>query len=80
MAHTCPDCGQLCMCNGDIDDICFGDVAWCIHYRDCDYDDDDWYGDFEDEYDYCDCKYCNCFNRTEHGITCPNCLSGAHQG
>lgn len=21
MAHTCPDCGQACYCNGDIDDI-----------------------------------------------------------
>ena len=25
MAHTCPDCGLLCHCGGDIDDIDFGD-------------------------------------------------------
>lgn len=26
MAHTCPTCGMLCHCNGDIDDICFGEA------------------------------------------------------
>ncbi len=25
MAHICPDCGSLCYCNGDIDDIEFGE-------------------------------------------------------
>jgi hypothetical protein len=25
MAHTCPDCGSLCRCGGDIDDIDFGE-------------------------------------------------------
>ena len=25
MAHSCPDCGCLCHCGGDIDDIDFGD-------------------------------------------------------
>ena len=25
MAHTCPDCYQICYCGGDIDDIDFGD-------------------------------------------------------
>ena len=23
--HTCPDCGQACTCNGDIEDCDFGD-------------------------------------------------------
>jgi hypothetical protein len=35
MAHTCPDCGLLCHCGGDIDDIDFGDdtpeAAVCTH-------------------------------------------------
>jgi len=32
MAHTCPDCGQVCHCGGDIDDIVF-DIAskYCCH-------------------------------------------------
>lgn len=25
MAHTCPDCGMICFCNGDIDDIQWGE-------------------------------------------------------
>lgn len=43
--HTCPECGQACTCNGDIDDcldICEEDADNCIH--DCgplDEDDDD---------------------------------------
>lgn len=34
MAHDCPDCGLLCHCGGDIDDICLDDedsVARCTH-------------------------------------------------
>lgn len=35
MAHTCPDCGMLCRCGGDIDDIDFGDdtddAGRCTH-------------------------------------------------
>lgn len=34
MAHECPDCGQTCYCNGDIDDCCFNfeeDVINCTH-------------------------------------------------
>ena len=53
MAHSCPECGQVCYCNGDIDD-CLNDfdedVEKCTHWRQCereDYDDD--YED--DEYD-----------------------------
>lgn len=34
MAHECPDCGQTCYCNGDIDDCCFNfpeEVEKCTH-------------------------------------------------
>jgi rubrerythrin len=27
MAHSCPECGQACYCNGDIDDILFDDQS-----------------------------------------------------
>jgi len=50
MAHTCPECGQMCYCGGDIDD-CLNDfdedVINCQHWRECqeigsdDYDPDD---------------------------------------
>jgi len=35
MAHECPECGQVCYCSGDIDDICLNlpdDQAKCIHF------------------------------------------------
>lgn len=38
--HTCPECGQACTCNGDIDDcldICEDDADNCIH--DCEFSD-----------------------------------------
>ena len=34
MAHECPECGQQCYCNGDIDDCCNNfedDVKRCTH-------------------------------------------------
>lgn len=34
MAHTCPNCGSFCTCNGDWDDIDFGEDLGCEH--DCD--------------------------------------------
>jgi hypothetical protein len=37
MAHYCPDCAQLCHCNGDIDDITFEgtkEEALCEHCSD----------------------------------------------
>ena len=45
--HECPDCGELCHCSGDIDDIMFEHNEFCIHYRQCqrrveDDDDDDY--------------------------------------
>lgn len=46
MAHECPECGQMCYCNGDIDDCCNNfeeDVMRCTH--ECaaaeDYEDDE---------------------------------------
>jgi hypothetical protein len=52
MAHTCPDCGQYCTCNGDIDDCCNDfpeDVINCTHYLtpDCQSNDDDYPNDIE---------------------------------
>jgi hypothetical protein len=35
MAHKCPDCGQVCYCNGDMDDILLNipdDINRCIHF------------------------------------------------
>jgi hypothetical protein len=50
MAHTCPECGMACHCNGDIDDLCLDfedDVMACTH---CDGFETD---DYEEEVD-CD--------------------------
>lgn len=51
MAHTCPNCGMPCHCNGDIDDICFGERldcrCECEEWHHC--DDDDWEDDLEVE-------------------------------
>lgn len=60
MAHSCPYCGMLCHCRGDIDDMDLGlePPGGCIHYtrEGCDeFEDDDeewWEGtdiDYEDE-------------------------------
>jgi len=38
MAHECPECGQMCYCNGDVDDCCHnfdGDVMRCEHWKQC---------------------------------------------
>ena len=44
MAHTCPECGQACFCNGDIDD-CLNDfeedVMNCSHYLECEQEADE---------------------------------------
>lgn len=47
--HTCPECGQACTCNGDIEDcldICEADSDNCIH--DCGPLDDD--GEYIDDW------------------------------
>lgn len=47
MAHTCPECGMVCHCGGDIDDICFGEAdEFCSH---CAHDEDN---DWEDDFDW----------------------------
>ena len=54
MAHECPECGYLCHCGGDIDDISFGEsdeCTCCINKVDDDNeyeDDEDWYEDIRD--------------------------------
>lgn len=61
MAHSCPDCGSICYCGGDIDDINFGDdcdaadlcthctCKVCHHMLDhCQCDPPD-YDDFDDD-------------------------------
>ena len=51
MSHECPDCYELCFCNGDIDDCMLNSddaVNHCEHYKQCEKDfSEDW--DFEDE-------------------------------
>ena len=56
MAHICPECGMLCHCKGDIDDIDFGE-RWdceCEYCNENEYDeedsyyDDEWYKDNAD--------------------------------
>jgi len=43
MAHTCPECYSYCTCNGDIDDIDWGEDYMCVC---CDSkQDDDWEDD-----------------------------------
>lgn len=44
MAHSCPDCGMLCYCGGDIDDCEFDDTPEqmrCGHCADRDNDNDE---------------------------------------
>lgn len=48
--HSCPDCCQACYCNGDIDDLHWGDDSEeamdCIHYEQCEAEDcDDYFYD-----------------------------------
>ena len=44
MAHSCPDCGCLCHCGGDIDDLCLDGTeeerycSCCQQYDEEDYD------------------------------------------
>lgn len=37
--HSCPDCGQACYCQGDIDDLMWDDdseeAIGCTHYEEC---------------------------------------------
>lgn len=45
MAHSCPECGSQCYCNGDWDDCCNDfdeDVDNCIHWMECKDNEDDY--------------------------------------
>lgn len=33
--HICPECGETCMCNDDIEDVDWGEVEWCEHWKIC---------------------------------------------
>jgi hypothetical protein len=36
MAHECPECGQVCYCGGDIDDVLLDDedaAEQCVHFE-----------------------------------------------
>lgn len=41
MAHTCPECGLLCHCGGDIDDCEFDGTPEQLNCSHCDENDDD---------------------------------------
>ena len=52
MAHTCPDCGSVCYCNGDIDDILIDGLDYdgsCTHCDDRDDNDYTWGRDPDSE-------------------------------
>ena len=54
MAHSCPECGQCCYCNDDIDDCLFDfdeDSDACTHWKICESQGDEFedYDDIEDE-------------------------------
>jgi hypothetical protein len=52
MAHSCPECGSICYCGGDIDDICFDDTDEqnrCTHCPLDGWDDDEPLDDSFDE-------------------------------
>lgn len=38
MAHECPECGQVCYCNGDIEDMenqDWDNYVNCCHWKQC---------------------------------------------
>jgi len=44
MSHECPECGQTCYCNGDVDDCCFNLPRYqmkCVHWKKCNPFDED---------------------------------------
>jgi hypothetical protein len=57
MAHSCPECGQVCYCGGDIDDCCFSgtvEESRCMHCPIDGYDDDP-----DDDYPPDECDVCH---------------------
>ena len=61
MAHTCPECGFICHCGGDIDDIVIGIAPprrYCAHCQEEDlYDDGEEFFDDEDDDECNDSRY-----------------------
>lgn len=49
-------------------------------YGDAYNDNDDTPDEVSSHYERCQCRYCRCSIETEYGVTCSNCLNGAHQG
>ncbi|MCE5309669.1 MAG: hypothetical protein LLG20_18700 [Acidobacteriales bacterium] len=52
MAHSCPECGQVCYCGSDIDDCLFDfdeDVEACTHCLGREYEDHEDWEDFDEE-------------------------------
>lgn len=47
--HTCPECGQACTCNGDIDDIMFDGGPEEMACECCDGFNDDFEDGFGDD-------------------------------
>ena len=41
MAHECPECGMVCHCNGDIDDLIFSEGPEADRCICCDGDDEE---------------------------------------
>lgn len=75
MAHECPECGLLCHCNGDIDDICFGESDECKCCIDK-LDDDDYEDGDNNTPDYYLCSSCGYTCVEKHGgWGCPKCTA-----
>jgi hypothetical protein len=51
MAHSCPECGQVCYCGGDIDDCCFDNTPEQNRCGHCPMWGDDDEDDYPDESD-----------------------------
>jgi hypothetical protein len=63
MAHSCPECGQVCYCGTDIDDCIFDreeDVVNCVHCLGKEEDEEGWEdcGDLDEP--LCDNAGCTC--------------------
>jgi hypothetical protein len=41
---------------------------------------DDYEAEMDDRYERCGCRFCYCMTETEYGVTCGDCVTGAHQG
>lgn len=88
--HTCPECGCVCHCSGDIEDHDTGDeyLERCTHPEQCGDDDDDDYGDMLPADDALEddepprvasnaCPQCGCASRiwSSQAWHCYNCYA-----